>query len=394
MGRRKFTNNASTTLAATISSGATSVAVVAGTGSLFPVIGGGSGDTFTATFVKQGSPGVYEIVLVTATAGDTFTIVRAQEFTAPLGWNAGDFFTLLPTAGDLQQFTQIADLQAQAPNYALDTGSVNAYAVVLTPPLIAHVVGAPIRWKASNTSTGPSTFNDGFGVANLVTPEGVQIGATQIAAGGIYESVWDGTEFQCVTIHTPEFPTDVGPGPNTIPVRDGSGNLEAEYFEQFSALENFTIGVVAVMDTVTNLWRRMSLGNFLAQIFDSAALTGVPTAPTAPPGTSDTQIATTAFVNQGGVVSGNGWHKYADGTIDQWGSFPTTANGGNVGVSFPEAFPNAVFSIVYSIVAPGGLGGAGSAQQDILSFNNAAWVFHSVSSSNPAITVMWRAIGN
>lgn len=83
----------------------------------------------------------------------------------------------------------------------------------------------------------------------------------------------------------------------------------------------------------------------------SPALTGSPTAPTQ--GTSDnsTKIATTAFVrnliNQlkndgtlGGIVgsslSQNGWAKFSNGLILQWG----LTNNGKEGVSFPIVFKN------------------------------------------------------
>ena len=93
----------------------------------------------------------------------------------------------------------------------------------------------------------------------------------------------------------------------------------------------------------------------------SPALTGSPTAPTQ--GTSDnsTKIATTAFVrnliNQfktdgtlGGIVGGsltqNGWVKFSNGLILQWGSYPE--NGGNI--TYPIAFKAKVFSIASTSV--------------------------------------------
>ena len=88
----------------------------------------------------------------------------------------------------------------------------------------------------------------------------------------------------------------------------------------------------------------------------SPALTGSPTAPTQ--GTSDnsTKIATTAFVrnliNQfktdgtlGGIVGGslsqNGWVKFSNGLILQWGSYPRT--GGNI--NYPISFTTKVYAI-------------------------------------------------
>ena len=88
----------------------------------------------------------------------------------------------------------------------------------------------------------------------------------------------------------------------------------------------------------------------------SPALTGSPTAPTQVTSDNSTKIATTAFVrnliNQfkndgtlGGIVGGsltqNGWVKFSNGLILQWGSYPY--NGGNI--TYPIAFKAKVFSI-------------------------------------------------
>ena len=89
----------------------------------------------------------------------------------------------------------------------------------------------------------------------------------------------------------------------------------------------------------------------------SPALTGSPTAPTQ--GTSDnsTKIATTEFVrnliNQfktdgtlGGIVGGsltqNGWVKYSNGLILQWGYYAQANNTYN----FPITFPNKCFNVI------------------------------------------------
>lgn len=91
----------------------------------------------------------------------------------------------------------------------------------------------------------------------------------------------------------------------------------------------------------------------------SPALTGSPTAPTQ--GTSDnsTKIATTAFVrnliNQlktdgtlGGIVGGsltqNGWVKFSNGLILQWGTY--NMNSQSVSVTFPISFFNSCLNVI------------------------------------------------
>ena len=194
MGKKVFSNNASTTLASSLSSTASSCAATSGGGSLFPALTGGN--TFQMTFSKivGGAVTAQEIVTVTARTGDVFTITRAQEGTTALAWNAGDTMQLLPTAGSMNAFAQASDLQAQAGSYAQDTGTANAYVAAVTPTLTAHLVGAPIVWRASNGNTGASTFSDGFGVGNMLANAAPTLPG-MIVAGAIYETVWDGANF-------------------------------------------------------------------------------------------------------------------------------------------------------------------------------------------------------
>lgn len=207
MSLEQFANNASTTLASAITNTGTTVTVAAGGGSLFPALTGA--EYFWATIVKNGASNTYEIVKVTARSGDTMTIVRSQQgTTAPgAGWAAGDFFNQFVTAGGMTAFAQTDDLQAQSTNYVADTGTTaNSYVAAIQPALAAHVVGMPIRWKATHACTGAAcTFSDGFGSSSLVTPEGSPPALGTIVSGGVYESIWDGSKFQLVNVHTTSF---------------------------------------------------------------------------------------------------------------------------------------------------------------------------------------------
>jgi hypothetical protein len=59
---------------------------------------------------------------------------------------------------------------------------------------------------------------------------------------------------------------------------------------------------------------------------------------TAPVGTSTTQVASTAFVNPGTVLGTDGYRRFPDGSMVQWGQAPGA--GANRTVSFPLAFPS------------------------------------------------------
>jgi hypothetical protein len=74
----------------------------------FQAIAGGSGNFFIATLqhLASGIVTANEIIKVTATSTDTFTIGRAQEGTTAQAWAPGDTCALLCTAGGLAGFMQ------------------------------------------------------------------------------------------------------------------------------------------------------------------------------------------------------------------------------------------------------------------------------------------------
>ena len=89
----KYTNNASTTLSANITTSATSVTVA--DASDFPAIG--AGDYTYITFATADATKI-EIVKVTGRSGDTFTVVRAQDNTTAQAFSSGDLCELRITA--------------------------------------------------------------------------------------------------------------------------------------------------------------------------------------------------------------------------------------------------------------------------------------------------------
>jgi hypothetical protein len=103
----RFSNNSSTTLAASLASGALSLTVSSGTGALFPSLS--AGETFNA--VLMDSSNNLEIVQVTARTADTFTIVRAQEGTTARSFSSGDRVELRMTAAALANFVQLDGAQ-------------------------------------------------------------------------------------------------------------------------------------------------------------------------------------------------------------------------------------------------------------------------------------------
>lgn len=126
MTTQLFENNATTTLSSSLASGTTSMSV--GSSAAFPSPTGG--DNFLCTLIRA-SDAAIEIISVTAVAGTTWTIVRAQEGTTALDFAAGDKVELRVTAGFLQglQFGRLLNVQVITTTqvYTETPGTKNCY---------------------------------------------------------------------------------------------------------------------------------------------------------------------------------------------------------------------------------------------------------------------------
>lgn len=154
----KLTNQAASTLNAGITNAVTSLAVPAGAGALFPALAGN--DYFYATL--QGASG-FEIVKVTARAGDTLTIVRAQDGTTAKAFSAGDAVELRLTAAQLQEMIGVPVQNQQDANYTFTAADVGG--TVIHTAAVAHTwtinsnanlalpVGSTIQLRNKNGAT-------------------------------------------------------------------------------------------------------------------------------------------------------------------------------------------------------------------------------------------------
>ena len=186
-----FANNASTTLAGSLTIGATTASVATGTGALFPQPT--AGQYFVLSLFKAGTPAVTEICWCTAITGDNLTIVRAKEGTTALAWSVGDIAVNDNTAGTMRVFPQPSDVQTQAGNYAADSGTANAMVVTLSPAPASE--GVPIRLKKSasaNTSATTMAVN-GFAATAVKTGNAAAMTNGQLPAHATFEVVYNST---------------------------------------------------------------------------------------------------------------------------------------------------------------------------------------------------------
>lgn len=100
----KVTNAGVSTLAASINTSVTSIAIAAGDASKFPTLS--EGDWFPLTIVD--SSGNFEIVKVTARSGATLTVVRAQEGTTARSFASGSKCDLRLSAAAISLIVQLA----------------------------------------------------------------------------------------------------------------------------------------------------------------------------------------------------------------------------------------------------------------------------------------------
>ena len=157
-----FGNLAGTTLAAPISSTATTISVAAGTGALFPQPA--AGQYFALRLISASNSTYTEIVYVTAISGDVLTVVRAQESTAPLSFNASDFAKHVLTAGALNSFAQKISV------------------VQVIPETTFYINGA--TGNDSNNGLTPSTaFATGQGAVNYISQFYASSVTINVAAG-------------------------------------------------------------------------------------------------------------------------------------------------------------------------------------------------------------------
>ena len=193
----QFANNANSILAAPINSVVTTLQVAAGTGGQFPTPV--ANQPFWLTLLDAATQQISEIVLVTQRVGDVFTIVRGQDGTTAKNWSGGDICANLVTAATVQNMEQIPQAQASAHNWAQDTGGVNSPVAAYTPAITQRIQGMTLRIKIANNNNGPCTLDAGAGPSPFLNPDGSDLGAGALIAGGWAEFVDNVTSYQLIS---------------------------------------------------------------------------------------------------------------------------------------------------------------------------------------------------
>jgi hypothetical protein len=292
----------------------------------------------------------------TATLGDKSTKLATTDFVQE---TVGGYLSKAVTGGT------VTLTEAEVSNSAIAfTGTLTSNLIVVVPTTNKRL------WAIVNGTTGAFTLT-------IKTAAGTGVGVAQGKRNLVYT---DGTnvqdafnDFESIALTgTPTAPTAAA-GTNTTQIattafvqgeatttatanklvkRDASGYIYGAAFNS-TLTDTATAATHYYVETGSDGWLRpKTLANVKAELLASAALTGVPTAPTAAAGTNTTQIATTAFVMANSTqlaeftqsLAANGYVKLPNGFIIQWG----TSTGSRAGytVTFPLAFPTACRSVV------------------------------------------------
>lgn len=205
----KFTNNAYSTLASSITNAVTTISLAAGTGSRFPALT--AGDIFYATLVDSSNN--LEIVKCTARSTDTLTVVRAQDSTAARAFAAGDRIELRTVAAsltaiydDAKAYTDTSATAAVTAHTGASTGAHAATAISFSPTglvaatnvqtAIAEVDSekvaktTTITAGAGLTGGGDLSANRTLAIATTSNGYGTRTVSTSAPTGGSDGDVW------------------------------------------------------------------------------------------------------------------------------------------------------------------------------------------------------------
>lgn len=86
-------------------------------------------------------------------------------------------------------------------DYAVATGSANAYAIALSPALDAYITGMPIMFMANHDNNGAATLNvNGLGAISLKKYINQNLVAGDIRNGQLVVGIYDGSAIQIVSV--------------------------------------------------------------------------------------------------------------------------------------------------------------------------------------------------
>ena len=128
---------------------------------------------------------------------DTWDVAAANNNSAPPdGWPEGMQYSAVNNSAR-ENMAALARFWKDFNGELQFAGSVNAYTVTLNSSYAAYFQGMRFSAEINITNTGATTVNvNAIGAQSVVTRGGTALPAGILVAGGVYEFVYDGTNFQ------------------------------------------------------------------------------------------------------------------------------------------------------------------------------------------------------
>jgi hypothetical protein len=247
-----------------------------------------------------------------------------------------------------QLLAAIQSLIAAGSNALLqDFGVANAYVLTPTIAIESYANGYTVVFKAANANTGASTINvSAVGAVAIVHRDGTPLQAADIPAGSVCRGVFVGGVCQ---------------------LEDAIPTLA-------------TAGLEGLVKLATSAQTQAGT-NATAAVTPAALATVLPSG----------SLGETGFIAQP-LAGGAGTR------IEMWGPIPSTADGAEADIVFPNGgFPNNCFNVSVTTNNPGGeSANAGFQVLDgsITQAGFTAFLQNFAGAGGPAQTGSWRAIGN
>ncbi len=189
----QLSNNAESILASALTDSATTLSVNAGEGARFPALA--AGDWFPLHLLDVSDPTAYEIVRCTARSGDDFTIVRAQEGTTNIAFDAGDRVELRLTVAALDEFARsgLADLTVlRGLNFAVAGGNANAMTASIDGiSTYSDNLMVRVRTPGANTTVSVTMNVNSLGAVPIKQKDNVDLEVGTIPANTVITLAYD-----------------------------------------------------------------------------------------------------------------------------------------------------------------------------------------------------------
>lgn len=179
-----WSNNAQTTLAFPIADTDVTCTLLSGSGALFP--DPAAGQVFSLTFISASNPNLFEIAYCTARSGDVCTIVRGEEGTTALAWNAGDLAQNLVTAGLLNGLAMAphGELAFSASgNFTVPVGVFQVFGQVWAA---GGGGGSGTTMGAAGSGAGGGGYSEGWFSVSPGDVIAINVGAAGVGSSGAF----------------------------------------------------------------------------------------------------------------------------------------------------------------------------------------------------------------